>query len=108
MTLSRVNSKLITSQFYDKIKNCHSLRKVNFEIYDDAHAYLDIIEVNSHVKAWDIHFGDEAITETVKERLAQMLSDKNDNSLFVSSSFNKLDDIPQMTQMFRISPDSYS
>ena len=60
LTLSRVNSKLITSQFYDKIKNCHSLRKVNFEIYDDAHAYLDIIEANSHVKAWDVHFGDKA------------------------------------------------
>ena len=86
------------------IKNCKSLRSVEFYIMEDAHYYLDIIEANTHVKTWTIEFENRAIDERVIERLAQILSDRNDNSLFVKNDSNKLKNIPQV---FKISPVAY-
>ena len=71
---------------------------------EDAHYYLDIIEANSHVKTWTIDFNDRAITNSVEERLAQILSDRNDNSLLVKNDSSKLKNIPQI---FKISPVAY-
>ena len=60
----------------------------------DATAHFDIIEANSHVKTWTIKFDHRAIDSRVIKRLAQILLDRNDNSLFVRSYSNKLKNIP--------------
>ena len=105
LELRDVNSKYLTPRFRDMIKNCKSLRSVEFHKIEDAHYYLDIIEANSHVKTWTIEFHDDrAIGSRVIKRLAQILSDRNDNSLFVKNDSNKLKNIPQV---FKISPVAY-
>ena len=104
LKLRYANFKHLTPQFCDIICNCKSLRSVEFYKIEDAHYYLDIIEANSHVKTWTIEFENRAITNSVKERLAQMLSDRNDNSLFVKNNSSKLENI---SQVFKISPVAY-
>ena len=104
LNIPYANSKLLTPRFCDMINNCKSLRSVEFYIEKDARYYLNIIEANSHVKTWTIKFDHRAIDSRVIKRLAQILLDRNDNSLFVINVSNKLKDIPQV---FKISPVAY-
>ena len=107
LNISYIASELMTDRFFNKIKNCYSLRSVVFTMIDNAHAQLDAVETNLNVKKWTIKFKDDTISECVKERLTKMLLDRNDNSLFIDNKRKAFADIPQKTQMFKISPVSY-
>ena len=107
LIVSGVGSKLMASQLFDKIKHCHSLQCVKFNDINDAHGQLDVIEANLNVKHWTIDFENKTISTSAKERLQKMLSDRNDNSLIVSSKNGELNDIPQISQQFKISPVIY-
>ena len=104
LNVTNIKSELMTSKFYDMIKNCHSLRSVEFAGIDDVHAQLDVYEANLHVKTWTLSFEEEVVTDSVKERLTTMFSDRNDNSLLVFTDSDILDDIPQIKQTFKLSP----
>ena len=94
----------MTPEFYNKIKTCHSLRYVKFDKLDNANVQMDTIEANSNVNQWILKLKHNTITQKVKNRLQNMLSKQNDNSLFVHSKESKLNSIPQITQTFKILP----
>ena len=102
-----VRSELLTPQFYTKIKNCSSLRKVEFNKLADPHTQLNAIESNPNVKLWKINFMEGAATDSVKERLQKMRLDRNDNSLLFYHDGREFDDTPQLAQQFKISPVLY-
>ena len=100
-------SELLTPQFYTKIKNCSSLRKVEFDELADPHTQLNATESNPNVKLWKINFSDDDIIDSVKERLQKMRLDRNDNSLLFYHNGQEFDDTPQLAQQFKISPVLY-
>ena len=102
-----VRSELLTPQFYTKIKNCSSLRKVEFNKLADPHTQLNAIESNPNVKLWKINFRYDDIIDSVKERLQKMRLDRNDNSLLFYNCWYELTDTPQLAQQFEISPVLY-
>ena len=104
LSARNVQPRHMTTQFYDMIKNCDSIRKVEFYKIQDAHAQLDAVEANQNVKQWTIDYDLRTISEDVKERLSTMLSDRSDNSLFLQYYGELLNDIPQISQQFKISP----
>ena len=107
LTVRDVRSELTTPEFFDRIKDCCSLRSVNFDELEDPQTQLDIIEANLNVRACTIDFRYDTITERLVERVQKMLSDRSDNSLFVYSYGGILNDIPQITQQFRVFPASF-
>ena len=107
LTVSDVSSRLLTSHFFDKIKHCQSLRSVKFERIRKVHTQLDTVETNLNVKKWIINFDNDDVTDSVKERLAKILVNRNDNSLLIYSDGEELKDIPQLSQQFKISPIHY-
>ena len=71
--LWNVKEELLTTEFYDMIKNCHSLRSVTFIENEHAHTQLDVIEGNSNVNQWIIDFRLGDIDKSVKERVQEIL-----------------------------------
>ena len=87
--------------------NCNSLRSVTFNHISDIKAQLDVIQANHNVKQWVLNLAHVDITKSYGERLQQILSEKNDNSLVVYKAQKKVSKIPQSTQLFKILPVSY-
>ena len=92
-----------TSDFYDKIKNCKSLRRVKFISLHGADAQLETISSNFNIKQSELEFRECDITESIVEKVDELLSEKNDNSVFVHDN-EKFKSISKISQIFNISP----
>ena len=104
LTTNYFGNRMMKSQFINNIKNCHSLRSVNFNNIWDLEAQLDAVEANQNVKKWTIKLDKEAIIGGQCARLQKMISNMGYNSLYVSSYGTPIDDY---LQQFRIYPVSY-
>ena len=106
LELLYVEPQLITTEFYDKIKQCKSLRRVKFINITDVDSQLDVIESNSNIQKAYVQLHRSHITHNVKERVRKLLSRRNDNSFFIVDD-DVFEDIPLISQIFNISPISY-
>ena len=76
----RDRNNLFTTDFYYKIKNCKSLRRVKFISLEDLDAQLDVARSNLNIKQTFIDLNSIYITESGKEKVRELLSEKDDNS----------------------------
>ena len=104
--VNSVKPQLLTTEFYDKIKQCQSLRSVKFIDIHDVDSQLDVIESNSNIQQVYLKLYDYLITSSIKERIKELQSVRDDNSLFIVDN-DKLEDICLISQIFNISPISY-
>lgn len=104
LTIKEIKDGLITDAFYKILKTCQTLRQVQFLSCDDVNSQLDVIESNHNVKKLVSEIMFYEATEEVKQRIQKIISQRNDNSLFVLNKEGELDDIPQISQLFNISP----
>ena len=98
---------LMTFEFYEKISNCSSLRLVEFKNLMDPYNQMLAVKSNPNVKHWTIDFTSQSITNLMKNKLNDLLSNLNDNSLYVYNEDGKLDEVDKITQLFNVSPISY-
>ena len=98
-----MKTTLMTSAFYEEIKKTHSSIHVKLDSIKGVDDLLDAVEANLNARQCIIDFGDVDINDDVKERLQDILSIRNDNSLVFYSSKGQLDDIPLCSQLFKIS-----
>ena len=83
--LSYVFNRSILNHLCLKIEESQSIRAVNFKRNTDVHSQLNTIQTCLHIKKWNLSISHESINEKVIQRLQDLLSGRNDNSLFVSS-----------------------
>ena len=88
------------------MENCSSLRSVELEGVQDLEPLLNAVETNPYVKNWIINFKKRNFTYHEKQQLEEAKLYSNDRSVIFYNDGEKLDFIPQSTQLFKISPPS--
>ena len=114
LSIIGLNPILASFDFYESIKYCKSLRSVKLFKNHDISTELDIISqesseygmidtANSHVKQWVLELNSNYITEEIKQRVQELILERNDNTIYIYNDF-LLEEIPQMTQLFEFNP----
>ena len=84
------------------MKTCESLRKVHFDSREDVHSQLDVLEANSKVVKWNLKINPDHVTESVKERLQKILSERNDSSVYIYNEREELGNLFETNHLFKI------
>ena len=93
---------ITSSNLYDKVRHCKSLRTVKFIQLNNPDAQLEIINSNSNIKQTELEFRKCDITESIVEKVDELLSQRNDNSVFIYYD-EKFKNVSKISQIFNIS-----
>ena len=75
--------QLIVDKLLKLIKKCQSIRAVELTCVKCTKSLLDTMQKTSSVQQWKLFIHPSEITESFKNKLLELLSKRNDNSVFV-------------------------
>ena len=84
LELNCILYKPVLSYLCQKIKESHSILILRFAEEIDIYSQLDTIETCPHIKQWKLNIINDTINEKIIQRLQNLLSERNDNSIYIS------------------------
>ena len=102
LEVDHLHNILATSEFYELIQQCNSLRVIKFNKFEDANRQLEVISLNHNIKQAHIIFRDDDINKNIEEKVEKLLLLRKDTSLIIDH--HKFSSLSKISQTFKISP----